>query len=131
MIIMGKISAQVKVTNYMDPKQSITFSGLVDTGAGYLVLPTAWMDRLGKLDKIRNADVILADQSVKTAEIYGPVKIKLEGFEPILGEVMFVDMIEEDGDYTPLIGYLVLETCNVAVDMMGHRLINAKRIDLR
>ena len=46
-------------------------------------------------------------------------------------EVMFVDMQPDDGVYEPLIGYLVLEQCQAAVDMLGHRLIHVKHVDLK
>jgi hypothetical protein len=40
-------------------------------------------------------------------------------------------MSPEDGIYEPLIGYIVLEQCQAAVDMLGHRLIHVKRMDLK
>jgi hypothetical protein len=36
-----------------------------------------------------------------------------------------------DGIYEPLVGYLVLEQSQAAVDMLGHRLIHAKHLDLK
>lgn len=40
-------------------------------------------------------------------------------------------MTPEDGSYEPLIGYIVLEQCQAALDMVGHRLIHVKRMDLK
>jgi hypothetical protein len=40
-------------------------------------------------------------------------------------------MTPMDGDYEPLIGYIVLEQSMVAVDMLGHRLIALKHMDLK
>lgn len=40
-------------------------------------------------------------------------------------------MEDEDGEYEPLLGYTPLEMCGAAVDMLGHRLVHAKYIDLK
>lgn len=37
----------------------------------------------------------------------------------------------EDGFYEPLIGYIILEQLQVAVDMLRHRLLHVKRMDLK
>ena len=42
-----------------------------------------------------------------------------------------MDVKPEDGQYEPLIGYVVLEQAQAAVDMMGHRLVHVKRLDLK
>ena len=36
-----------------------------------------------------------------------------------------------DGVYEPLIGYIVLGQSQAAVDLVGHRLIHTKRMDLK
>lgn len=64
-------------------------------------------------------------------KICGPVRIQIEGFRPIYNEVLFVDMHPEDGEYEPLIGYVILEQSQAAVDTLGHRLIPVKRMDLK
>ena len=46
-------------------------------------------------------------------------------------KVLLVDMDPEDGEYEPLVGYIILERCQAAVDMLGHRLIQVKRMDLK
>ncbi|MGE5293559.1 MAG: hypothetical protein ACM3VT_01895 [Solirubrobacterales bacterium] len=33
--------------------------------------------------------------------------------------------------YEPLVGYIVLEQAQAAVDMLGHRLIHVKKTDLK
>ena len=63
--------------------------------------------------------------------ICGPVRIQIEGFRPIYNEVLFVDMEPANGQYEPLIGYVILEQCQAAVDMLGHRLVPVKRMDLK
>lgn len=39
---MGRIAANVTITNLLDKKAHINCDALVDTGAAYMVLPTAW-----------------------------------------------------------------------------------------
>ena len=63
--------------------------------------------------------------------VCGPVRIQIEGFEPIFTEVVFIGMQPENGEYEPLIGYIVLEQSQVAIDLFGHRLIHVKRLDLK
>lgn len=36
-----------------------------------------------------------------------------------------------DGDYEPLIGYIVLAQSQAAVDVLGHRLVPIKHMDLK
>jgi hypothetical protein len=36
-----------------------------------------------------------------------------------------------NGEYEPLIGYLILEQSQAAVDMLGHRLVLVKHLDLK
>ncbi|PYT07630.1 MAG: hypothetical protein DMF60_06715, partial [Acidobacteria bacterium] len=67
----------------------------------------------------------------ETVEICGPVRIEVEGFRPIHSEVLFLDMKPANGAYEPLIGYIVLEQCQAAVDLIGHRLIPGKAVDAK
>lgn len=128
---MGRIIASVTVENLQDPTQGFRCDALVDTGASYLTLPTAWKSRLGPLSMRRTVQCEVATQETVEAELCGPVKIQIEGFPPVPGEVLFVDMQPTDGLYDPLIGYLVLEMSQAAVDMLGHRLIHVKHVDLK
>ena len=96
-----------------------------------MVLPRAWKDRLGNLDFSTTIEVETATQEIVTGEVCGPVRIQIEGFRPILNEVAFVDMKPADGDYEPLIGYIVLEQSLARVDMIGHRLVPTKHMDLK
>ncbi len=36
-----------------------------------------------------------------------------------------------DGFYEPLLGYLILEQSGAAVDVLGHRLVHVKHMDLK
>ncbi len=128
---MGGIIASVTVENITDPSKNLRCDALVDPGASPLVLPSAWKERLGKLQVFRTVRVETATQKVIEGQIHGPVKIQIEGFEPVSGEVLFVDMEPEDGVYDPLLGYIVLEQSQAAVDMLGHRLIHIKHMDLK
>lgn len=128
---MGRVIVQVRVSNPMDPKFEITFDALVDTGAGPLVLPTAWRERLGKLLTTQRTEVELADQQIVEAEVSGPVEIQLEKFRTTYDEVVFLDMKPSNGHYEPLVGHLVLQKSLVAVDMVGHRLISVKHFDVK
>jgi len=109
----------------------VNCDGFVDTGTALMVLPKAWKARLGKLNLIREADCVTATQHLIKGEICGPVEIKLEGFEPIYSEVLFLDMESLDGTYEPLIGYIVLEQSQAAVDILGHRLLRVRTMDLK
>ena len=96
-----------------------------------MVLPTAWRDRLGKLETMSTVDVETADQKLIKADICGPVRLQIEGFRPIVSEVLFIDMQPQNGVYEPLLGYIPLEQSQAAVDMLGHRLIHVKHMDLK
>jgi len=128
---MGRIVTPVTVASLSDPTSSIRCDAFVDTGACYMTLPTAWRDRLGDLEEIARVKVETATQDQIEGLICGPVRIQIEGFRPVYNEVLFVEMHPEDGVYEPLVGYLVLEQSQAAVDMLGHRLIHVKRVDLK
>jgi len=128
---MGRITASVRIENPAAPDKRIRCDALVDTGASHLVLPAAWRDRLGDLEEVRRARLETATQASVEGAVCGPVRIQIEGFEPIFSEVVFVDMQPENGEYEPLVGYIVLEQSQAAVDMLGHRLIHVKRLDLK
>jgi predicted aspartyl protease len=128
---VGRIITTVHIVNVLDPVREIRCDALVDTGAAGLILPSAWRDRLGSLPLVRTVELETADQRVITGEICGPVKIQIEGFEAISSEVTFLDMHPTDGSYEPRLGYIVLEQSQVAVDMVGHRLIRTKHVDLK
>lgn len=128
---MGRIVASVKIETVTDPAKGFRCDALVDTGASHLVLPKAWKERLPGLELAGTVEVETATQETVQGEVYGPVKIQIEGFRPIFGEVLFLEMTPEDGSYEPLIGYLVLEHSQAAVDMLGHRLIYVRRVDVK
>ena len=128
---MGRIIASVKIENVFDDSKSLRCDALVDTGASFMVLPGAWRQRLGDLETTTQIEMETATQEKIKGEVCGPVRIQIEGFRPIHTEVSFVDMKPQDGEYEPLIGYLVLEQSQAAVDILGHRLVQVKHMDLK
>ncbi|MCK4340358.1 MAG: hypothetical protein KAY37_01375 [Phycisphaerae bacterium] len=129
---MGRIVTQVKLANFADPNRTLSLSVLVDTGAAYITLPNAWRESLGEVEQLAEIEVEMADQSVKKGVVCGPLRVKIGEFRPIMAEVVFLDMQpDEDGEYEPLLGYIALEQAGAAVDMLGHRLVHVKRVDLK
>ena len=129
---MGRIVVQTKVTNLFEEDKSIRCAMLVDTGAGALILPMAWKERLGKFKRSESVELQSANQEVLRGEACWPVEIRIEGFRPVSNEVVFVEMGSDDEDvYEPLLGYVILEQAQAAVDMLGHRLVPVKYIDMK
>ena len=129
---MGRIVTQVKLANFTDPDKTLTLSALVDTGAAYITLPNSWRESLGEIEQLAEIEVEMADQSVRTGTVCGPVRVRIGEFRPIMAEVLFIDMEpDQDGEYEPLLGYIALEQAGAAVDMLGHRLVHVKRVDLK
>ena len=95
------------------------------------MLPLAWKDRLGSFAAEEPVEWETATQVIVKGIVCGPVKIKVEGFRAIFNEVLFLEMKPEDGEYEPLLGYVALEQCGAAVDMIGHRLVPVKHMDLK
>lgn len=128
---MGRIFANVTVTNVQDPSKSLSFRAMVDTGASHLTLPSAWREQLGEFETDDPAQMETATQDFVDVSLCGPVRVQVEQFRPTYSEVVFVDMTPHEGEYEPLLGYLVLEQSGLAVDMLGHGLIKLKAFDLK
>jgi predicted aspartyl protease len=128
---MGRIITSIKISNLTDQAKTLSCDALVDTGATYTVLPLAWKDRLGDLEVIEAVEMETATQQTIYGDICGPVRIQIEGFRPIYSEVVFIDMKPDNGRYEPLVGYTTLELSHAAVDMLGHRLLPVKKVDLK
>jgi hypothetical protein len=129
---MGRIISQVKVSNPVDEDKHIEFSAMVDTGATYLTLPLAWKDRLGSPISCQNVDFETATQAISSGNLCGPYAITIANFRTLYTEILFIDMqAGKDEDYEPLLGYIPLEQSQLAVDMLGHRLVKAKAFDLK
>ena len=128
---MGRIVAPVSIDTLGDPPEHLHCDALVDTGASHMILPKAWRGRLGGLQETRQVELETATQRTTTGAVCGPVRLQIEGFPPIFTELIFIDMEPEHGEYEPLIGYIVLEQCQAAVDMLGRRLVPVRRLDLK
>lgn len=65
---MGRILTSVVIRNTLDPAYELRCDALVDTGAGYLTLPTAWRERLGTLPHTSTAEL---EQSGAAGDVLG------------------------------------------------------------
>ena len=128
---MGRIVITIDIENVSDSGASMKLDALVDTGASYLTLPHAWKERFGKFSSEETVELQTATQEIVKGTVCGPVKIKVEGFRAIYNEILFLDMKPNNGEYEPLLGYIVLEQCGAAVDMIGHRLLPVKYMDVK
>ena len=125
---VGRIIAQTKVTNLTDASKFVQCGMLVDTGAAALILPAAWRDRLGAFPREEQVALVLANGEVVQGSACAPVEIEIQGFRPVVNEVMFVETREEG---EPLLGYVILEQAQAAVDMLGHRLVPVPYMDMK
>ena len=69
----------------------------VDTGAAALILPAAWRDKLGSFPREEQVGLVLAvlaNGEVVQGSACAPVEIQIEGFRPVVNEVMFVETEE-------------------------------------
>jgi predicted aspartyl protease len=128
---VGRIVTSVQIGNVIDASKTFRCDALVDTGASHIILPKAWKERLGELESTRTIQMETATQEILTGEVCGPVRIQIEGFPTVYSEVAFVEMKPANGKFEPLIGYIVLEQSQAVVDMLGHRLIPIKHMDLK
>ncbi len=128
---VGRIIASVTIGNVNQATSAIRCDALVDMGVSHMVLPKAWKKRLGQLESTRTMQMETATQEIISGEVCGPVRIQIEGFPTVYSEVAFVDMKSVNGKFEPLIGYIVLEQSQAGVDMLGHRLIALKHMDLK
>ena len=129
---MGRIITTLRIANTVNGEKSIRCDALVDTGASHIVLPKEWKEQLGDLEFLEEVEFEAANQTRGKGEIFGPVKVQVANFRAVFTEVLFIDMEKNhDGEYEPLIGYLVLEAIPVAVDMPGHRLVKVRALDLK
>ena len=134
---MGRIVVNTQVTNHFDGGKSMQTPMLVDTGTGALILPASWKPRLGTFQHAEAVELLLANGEAIRGEACAPVEIKIDGFRPVFNEVVFVDSPPtQDGqpgqqDEEPLLGYVILEQAQAAVDMLGHRLVPVRYIDMK
>ena len=129
---MGRIVAQVEISNPSGEGKALTCSVFVDTGAAGMILPMAWRKRLGEFASSETVELVLGNGKVVEGEACGPVGIQIEGFRKVFNEVIFLEMEKAEGrEYEPLLGYVILEQAQAAVDMLGHRLVPVRYVDCR
>lgn len=126
---MGRIIAQTRVTNLFDESKFVQCGMLVNTGAGALILPASWKERLGEFPRTETVELLLANGEAVRGEACAPVEVEIEGFRPVVNEVTFVETENENGE--PLLGYVILEQAQAAVDVLGHRLVPVRYIDMK
>ena len=86
---MGRIVVQTRVTNLYDEDGCIECGTFVDTGAGALILPSAWKERLGRFQRSEPVELQWSNGAAVRGEARWPVEIWIEGFRPISNEVIF------------------------------------------
>ena len=128
---MGRIIATADIRNINGAARGRKVDLLVDTGASHVVLPRAWKDDFGDFEVEEHIEAALANQAVASGVVCGPVRIQIEGFRVIHGDVVFIEMEPEGGSYQPLLGYIPLEQSSAAVDMLGHRLVPVRYLDMK
>lgn len=128
---MCRIVASVLIESLSTAEKKIRCDALVCTGTSRMILPSLWRERLGALDEIRTVELETDAQRTTQGSVCGPVRLQIEGFPPMFTEVVFIEMEPEYGEYEPLIGHIVLEQSQAAVDMSGHRLVHVRRLDLK
>lgn len=128
---MGRITVTADIHNVADPAKGRKVDFLVDTGASHVVLPRAWKDEFGDFEVEEEIDAELANQSVANGIICGPARMQIEGFRVVHGDVVFMEMEPESGRYEPLLGYIPLEQSSAVVDMIGHRLVPVRYLDMK
>ena len=128
---MGRIIVSASIENGLDASFRIQSDALVDTGATYLTLPSAWRERLGQLQHLDRVSVGTATQAVVSGDICGPVLLCMGDFRPVLTEALFIEMEAVEGRYEPLIGQIPLEQAQAVVDLAGHRLAKFDRVYLK
>jgi hypothetical protein len=130
-IHVGRVVTSVLIESLSTADKKMRCDALVDTETSPMVLPAPWKERLGELEEIRTVELETATQSTIQESVCGPVRLRIEGFPAIFTGVVFIEMEPEHGEYESSIGYIVLEQSQAAVDMLGHRLVHVKRLDLK
>ena len=129
---MERVITQVSVKNAIDESKMMQIDAMVDTGASMLTLPLAWKDRLDPFASETETELQLANQDIVKGIVCGPALVKVAGFRAVHNEILFLEMTPDpEGLYEPLLGYIILEQAQAAVDMLGHRLVPTRYLDLK
>jgi predicted aspartyl protease len=125
---MGRVTVDVEMRNYGDTilvergqlspekiRKSVV-SGVVDTGATQLVIPSRVAAELG-VPQIGNAVVRFADNRRESRTVVKDVEVQL------LDRKSSFNAVVEPGREDALIGAVVLETLDFVVDCSGQKLV--------
>ena len=124
---MGRVTVEIELTNHQDSVlaghgnlaadkvRHVRVSGLVDTGASYLVLPKSVAVQLG-VPAAGKAIVRYADRRKATRNVVGDVQVDLLGRQGT-----FKAIVEPKRDDV-LIGAIVLEDLDLLVDCRTQKL---------
>ncbi len=125
---MGMVYADVEVINGFDLQlakhgqlaedkvRQMMVRFLVDSGSGTLAINETIRTQLG-LEKQETRTMQLADESVVTLDIVGPVEVHFENRRSNLDAVVL------PGDAEPLLGAIPMQDMDVPIDPHRHRLI--------
>jgi clan AA aspartic protease len=125
---MGMVYADIELINGFDlqlakhgklPEEEVrrmTVRVLVDSGCGTLAINENICRQLG-LDKQESRTMRMADESVVTLDVVGPVEIRFENRRSNLDAVVL------PGEAEPLLGAIPMQDLDVLIDPQRHRLI--------
>jgi clan AA aspartic protease len=117
---MGRTSAKLRVRNASDVERAadglitpsevrtVEVDAIVDTGATYVCLPQAAIEKLG-LRFIQTMRIRTANGGA-SRRVFGRAEIEL------LGRTTHLDVMENDEETPPLIGCVLLEVLDLVVD---------------
>jgi len=84
------------------------------------VLPLAWKERLGKITTVRKIDCETATRILSRPRFVVRSRFDSTVSIPFMARSYSLPCILATDMYEPLIGYIILEQCQAAVDMLGH-----------
>ena len=125
---MGMVYADIELMNGFDLQlakhgkisgdevRRMTVRMLVDSGCGTLAINGNIRTQLG-LRTRQERTMQMADESVVTLDVVGPVEIRFENRRSILEAVVL------PGDAEPLLGAIPMQDMDVLIDPHRHRLI--------
>lgn len=115
MIYMGLVYAELMLKNPSDPSlQPINVTALVDSAASFLCVPPHVALQL-KLPELHKRETTMADQSKKLCPYVGPVYVKFQNRECLVGAMVLGEQV--------LLGVLPMEDMDVQIDPRARQLI--------
>lgn len=124
---VGRVTATLTIRNAFDVQKaaegeiepsgvrSIEVEAMVDTGAAYVCLPREHIEQLGLLF-LQNVSVLTANGQV-TRRTFMSALVELHGRKHV------AEIMENDEQTPPLVGYLLLEALDLVVDPKSQQVI--------